>query len=216
LNRLAGSGGTGCAHQSGMTLMSLMTKVMTKVISAAAVLAAMTAQARADAFEFKDVAGFETCLQLEDLVETVNTADGSQIRFLTELEIQGRCIDSAGRLLSGTKNKDTIMHFVDAVKRLSAPVNSLALIDLVVRLSPPACDDIEVYEVFASALELPDELAGNYLARAKPIVARCLKDKAFRKDFVEELHSRKTHLAAHACDILQNEKIVNSCKGTKP
>jgi hypothetical protein len=186
------------------------------LIGSAAVLAAMTTQVRADVFEFKDLDGFESCLQLDELVVTVKTASGSQTRLLNNLEIQGRCIDSAVQLLAGTKDKDTVMGFADAVKRLSAPENSLGLIDLAVRISPPSCNDLEVYSVLASALERPDQLAASYVARAKPIVARCLKDKSFRKDFVEELHSRDKYLAAHACDILLQEKIVSSCKGTKP
>jgi len=194
----------------------LLSPGMKLMILTAAVLAAMTTRARADAFEIRDLGGFESCLQREEMLETVKTTNGSQVRLLSNLEIQARCIDSAVQLLAGTKRKDTVMRYVDAVKRLSAPVNSLPLIDLAVRISPPACNDIEVYEVLAAALELPDKLGASYIARAKSIVARCLRDKSFRKDFVEELHSHDPQLAAHACDILQKEKIVSACKGSTP
>ncbi len=151
-----------------------------KWILSTAILAALITQAHADAFTFMDLDGFEACLQLDEMVMTEKTADGSQSRFLSEVEIQGRCIASATRLLATTKNKDTIMPFIDATKRLSAPVNALPLIDLAVRVSPPSCNDSEIYAVLASALELPDDL-GNYATRAKPTVARCLKDKTFQK-----------------------------------
>ena len=179
-------------------------------------LAVMTAQARADVLEVKDLDGFETCLQLDELLVTVKTATGSQTRLLGNPEIQPRCIASAVQLLAGTKDQHTVLSFVDAVKRLSAPGNALELVDLVVRRSPAACNDTEVYDVLTSALERPDELAGNAIVRARPVVARCLKDKAFRKDFLEEIDSSNRHLAAHACDILRQEKLVTSCKGSKP
>lgn len=180
------------------------------------VLVAMTTLVRADAFEIKDLDSFEACMELDDLVVTVRTADGSQTRLLSPIEIQTRCISSAAQFLAASKDKDKIMGFVDAVKRLSASENALELIDLVIRVSPPSCDDLEVYEVLVTALGHPDQPRGGYVARAKPIVARCLKNKAFRKDFVEELQSHERELAFNVCDILVREKVVTSCKGSKP
>lgn len=187
-----------------------------KLLMIVVVLAAMTTRVHADAFEFSDVEGFEGCMQLDHLVETVRTGNGSQTRFLSEIEIQIKCIAAASQLLARAKKKDAIMPFIGAVKRLSAPVNALPLIDLVTRVSLPSCDDSENYDVLAAALELPGEPGGGYVARAKPIVVRCLKDKAFQKDLIDELGSREKNLAAHACDILLEQKLVKSCKGSKP
>jgi hypothetical protein len=185
-------------------------------LASAVVLVAMTTVVRADAFEIRDLDGFEACMELDELLVTVKTADGTQTRLLNPIEIQTRCISSAAQFLAASKDKDKIMGFVDAVKRLSASENALELIDLVIRVSPPSCDDLEVYEVLVTALDHPDQPRGGYVARAQPIVARCLKNPAFRKDFVEELQSHDRNLATHACVILVQEKIVTSCKGSKP
>jgi hypothetical protein len=181
-----------------------------------AVIAGATTASRADVFAFNDVAGFETCLQLDHVIVTVRTADGTQTRFLSEIEIQLRCIDAAVRLAAPIKSKDTLMRYVDAVKRLSAAVNALPLIDLVVGRSTAACNDIELYEVLMRALERPSSVASGYIKRAKPIVVRCLKDSTFRKDFLDELASSNKHLAANACDIALEQKLVKSCKGSRP
>jgi hypothetical protein len=183
---------------------------------AATLVALMTTRARADAFEVQDLDSFEECLQLDELLVTVDTADGRQTRWLRPREIQPRCITAAAQLLATTKDKAKIMSFVEAVKRLSAPENALELVDLVTRVELPMCDDMTVYYILADALEHPDAPRAGYVARATPIVARCLKDKAFRTDFVDELHSADKNLVAHACDILRVEKVVTSCKGTKP
>jgi hypothetical protein len=185
-------------------------------LSIAAFLVAMTTHARADVFEIDGLDSFEECMQLDDLIETTRTADGSQTRLRSAIDIQNRCISSAAQFLAATKDKDTIMHFVEVVKRLSASENALALIDLVIRISLPSCDDLDVYEVMVTALEHPDRPRGGHVFRAKMMVTRCLKDKAFRRDFVEELQSRNRNLAANACDILVQEKLVSSCTGTKP
>ncbi len=172
-----------------------------------------TATARADAFAFKDIEGFEKCLQLDHLVESVTTPDGVQSRFLAPLEIQLRCIEAAEKLLAPAKNKDKLMSFVGAVKRLSAPENSLGLVSLVVDLAVASCNDSEIYDVLVRALEHNGDA---YVVRSTAIVKRCLKDKAFRKDFTDELASSDTNLAAHACEILRDEKLVTSCKRSKP
>ena len=181
----------------------------------AAFVVASVREARADVFAFRDLDGFERCLSLDHLVVTEKTGSGSQTRLLGPIEIQPRCIDAAARLLASEKSKATVMSYVDAIKRLSAAENSIDLIDLVVKLSLPACDDSEVYDVIARVLERPAS-SGGYVARAKPIIKRCLKDAAFRKDFLEELGSDNKYLAANACDIAREEKLVKSCKGSKP
>jgi hypothetical protein len=186
-----------------------------KLMISAALLAAMAPRAHADVFELRNLEDFETCMQLDELLVTEETADGRQSRFLSEVEIQQRCIASATRLLATAKKKDVIMPFIDATKRLSAPVNALPLIDLAVGVSLSSCNNSEIYDALAAALDLPSG-TGTYLARAKPIVVRCLKDKTFQKDFTEELGSHDKNLAAHTCDVLLEQKLVKSCKGSKP
>jgi hypothetical protein len=152
-------------------------------------------------------------MQIDDMIVTETTATGSQSRHLDEIEIQVRCIASAARLLATAKKQAAIMPFIAATKRLSAPINALPLIDLATRVALPSCN--ELYDVLESALELPDDF-GHYVAHAKPIAARCLKDKAFQKGFTDELGSREKLLAAHACDLLLEQKLIQSCTGSKP
>src|SRR5262245_16893047 len=104
-----------------------------------AMLLAASSVARADVFAFKDLDGFEKCMQLDHLIEKVSTDKGSQTRVLGPPEIRLRCIESAVKLVSGSKNADLIMSFVKATKRLAAPESSLDLIRVLVDTSLPAC-----------------------------------------------------------------------------
>jgi hypothetical protein len=178
---------------------------------AIAMLLAATGTARADVFAFKDLDGFEKCMQLDHLVEKVNTGKGSQTRVLGPVEIRLRCLESAARLVSASKDKDLIMSFVKAAKRLSAPENSLDLISALIDTSLPACNDLAVYEVLTKALSYPKDNS-HYLPRARAVVKRCLKDKDFRKDFLEEQDHRDPQVSGNACQILLEEKLVKSCK----
>ena len=170
--------------------------------------------ARADVFAFKDLEGFEKCMQLDHLVEKVTTDKGEQARLLGPLEIQMRCIEAAVKLLAPSKNKDLIMDFVKATKRLTAPENSLDLISVLVDTSLPACNELAIYEVLTRALSHPKE-DKFYLTRVRSIVKRCLKDKDFRKDFLEEQDNADATIASNACQIMLEEKLVKSCKGSK-
>jgi len=171
-------------------------------------------EARADAFAFKDLDGYEQCMALDHLVETVNTDKGSQTRLLSSLEIQQRCIAAAAKLVTAAKNKDTTMAFVKATKRLTAPVNALDLIAPLVEQALPACNDMAVYEVLLRGLEQPKD-ERYYLPRTRAIVKRCLKDAAFRKDFLEEQDNTDAAIAANACQLLLEDKLVKACKGGK-
>lgn len=179
-------------------------------VIAACVIAASTATARADVFAFKDHDGFEKCLNTDHLVETVKTADGEQSRFLSQVEVQMKCIDAAVKLLAGTRNKDTFKAFVDSVKRLSAPENALPLIDLYIGVELAVCNDMANYEVMTKGLGHGEDA---YTTRAKKIAKRCLKDEAFKKDFLEEQTNGDSYVAKHACEVLIEEKLVKSCKG---
>ena len=180
---------------------------------AAFALLVLARSARADVFDVKNLDGFEACLDLDHLIETINTPDGEQTRILGPLEIQPRCVEAAAHLLAGAKRADVVMPFILAGKRGTAWENTLPLIEVVTRISPQTCDHAEVYDVIARSLERPD---GKLVVHAKAIASACVKDAAFRKDLVDELGSHEGHLAEHACDILIDTRLVKACKGSKP
>jgi hypothetical protein len=185
-----------------------------KVWLSLALLLATVRVARADVFAFKDLEGFEKCMQLDHLIEKVDTADGSQTRLLDPAEIQQRCIAAAVKLASARKDKDLTMELVKATKRLSGDANAIDLTGVLIDLSVPACNDMPVYEVFLAALAVPGDNT-FYLPRVRRVVKRCLKDKQFRKDFLEEQDNGDASIARNACQILLDEKLVKSCKGGK-
>jgi hypothetical protein len=178
------------------------------------VLVATVAPASADIFVFKDVEGFERCMQTDHLVEKVKTDGGSQTRLLAPDEIQVRCVAAAARLIAATRNKDMALALVKATRRLSAPENALDLIGPLVEFATPACNEMAVYELILRGLARDRD--GNVVfARARAIVKRCLKDGQFKKDFLEEKDSSDQTLAANACQILLEERLVKSCKETR-
>lgn len=185
-----------------------------KVCLVLLMLVGMLAPASADVFVFKDLDGFEKCMQLDHLVEKVATDTGEQARMLSPEEIRGRCLGSAAKLLAGLKNKDTALAFIKSTKRLSAPENALELINPLADFAVPACNEMAVYEVILRGLSR-DKDGNPVFAKTRSIVKRCLKDNEFKKDFLEEKDSSDATLAANACAILLEEKLVKSCRGTK-
>jgi hypothetical protein len=183
-----------------------------KVWPSLVLLLATVRLAHADVFAFKDLEGFEKCMQLDHLIERVDTADGSQTRLLEPGEIQQRCIAAAVKLAAARKDKDLTMELVKATRRLSGDANAIDLTGVLIDLSIPACNDMVVYEVFLAALSLPRDNT-FYLPRVRRVVKRCLKDKEFRKDFLEEQDNGNADIARNACQILLEDKLVKSCKG---
>jgi hypothetical protein len=180
------------------------------------VIAGTAATAHADVFGFKDLDGYERCLQTDHLVETVKTDKGEQSRMLGPAEIQHRCIESAVKLLAPSKDKDLAMSFVKSTKRLAAPEGSLDLIHVLVDKSLPACNDMAVYEVLNRSLARPKSTdAKSYFSKARAVAKRCLKDAQYRKDFLEEIDSANAQLSANACELLLEEKLVKSCPAKK-
>jgi hypothetical protein len=168
--------------------------------------------AHADVFAFKDLAGYEKCMSLDHLVETVMTDTGAQTRFLSHEEVQVRCIDSAVKLLSGTKSTDLMLEFVKSTRRLAAPQAAPELAEVLVDATLTGCNDIVVYEVLLAGLSADDRV---FLPRARLIAKRCLRDATFKKDFLDEKDNADARIAANACQILAEEKLVKSCKGSK-
>lgn len=186
-------------------------------VSVAVVLAVLVggaATASADIFVFKDLPGYEKCLQTDHLVETVKTDKGAQTRLLSQDEIQERCVESAVKLLSGAKNKDLTMEFIKSTRRLATADNALDLVKVYVDLQLAGCNEMAIYELLLNPLRGPGD--GNVpFTKAKALVKQCLKDKDYRKDFLEEKDSPDSYVAGNACDILREEKLVKTCKGSK-
>ena len=174
----------------------------------AAILLASGA-ARADVFAFKDADGFEKCMQLDHLIEHVKTGDGAQTRILGPAEIQPRCVEAAAKLVAQTKDKQLASDCIAITRREAGPDLALDLVGALVDLSLPSCNPIEIYEILMHPLDSPP---GRALAKAKPIIKRCLKDGDFKKDFLEEKDSGDATRAANACQILLEEKLVKACK----
>jgi hypothetical protein len=177
------------------------------------IVAASAAEARADVFAFKDLEGFERCMRLDHLVETTRTADGEQHRMLDQDEIQERCVDAAVKLLGPTKDKDLMFTFVKTTKQLAGLARALPLVSVLVDTALPMCNEIENYDVMLRPLDDPPDRWA--FPRARSIIKRCLADKAFRKDFLDEKDSADRQRADNACAILLEDKLVKSCKGGK-
>lgn len=177
------------------------------------IVAASASRARADVFAFKDLDGFDKCMRLDHLVESTRTSDGAQHRMLDQNEIQERCVDAAVKLLRPTKDKDLMFTFVKATTQLGGLERALPLVGVLVDTSLPMCNDIENYDVMLRPLDDPPDRWA--FPRARSIIKRCLADKAFRKDFLDEKDNSDKQHAGNACAILLEEKLVKSCKGGK-
>jgi len=187
-----------------------------KAYLAALLFLSLPSLAHADVFAFKDLEGFEKCMTTDHLVEGVKTDKGSQTRLLDEVEIQMRCIESAVKVLTPIKKKDTDLEFIVAAKRLTAHENAVDLVGVLADHAVVGCNEMPAYSTLTKALSHPKETGKNSLfSRTKVVVKRCLKDTQFRTDFLEEKDSSDSYLAANACDILLEEKLVKSCKGDK-
>lgn len=173
----------------------------------------LSSASRADIFAFHDLEGFEKCLQSDHLVDTTKTSGGAQTKFLSGAEVKNKCVAAAASMLSSEKDKAKIIEFIKTAKRATAHEETLDLVNLVVKGSKDACNDMEVYMVIHKALSGPKDTAlTSYYSKAKKAVKTCLADKEFKKDFLEEKDSTDSYLSANACEILLEEKLVKSCK----
>jgi hypothetical protein len=181
-----------------------------------AIPSVVPALAHADVFAFKDLEGFEKCMNTDHLVEQIKTDNGSQTQLLGEVEVQMRCIDSAVKVLTPIKKKETDLEFIVSAKRLTAHENVVALVGVLADHTAAGCNEMKAYEVLTKALSHPKEAGtASLFSRTKVVVKRCLKDAEFKKDFLEEKDSSDSYLAANACTILLEEKLVKSCKEAK-
>jgi hypothetical protein len=177
----------------------------------AVVLLATPAAAYADAFGFKDAKGFETCMRLDHLVESVRTGKGFEHRVLAPDEIQPRCITAAAALVTQTRDKALGLACLQISRRESNPEMSIDLVGALTAVALPACNEMQAYEVLLRPLSdgYESDLGKN---KVKPIIKRCLKDNDFKTDFLEEKDSGDASRAANACHILLEQKLVKSCK----
>jgi hypothetical protein len=180
----------------------------------AVVLLATPVVAHADAFGFKDAKGFEKCMQLDHLVESVKTDKGFEHRALTPDEIQPRCVTAAAALVTQTKDKALGLACLQIARRESGPEMSIDVIGALTAVSPPACNEMQAYEVLLRPLSDGYETDWGK-NKVKPIIKRCLRDKDFKSDFLEEKDSGDATRAANVCRILLEEKLVKSCKESK-
>jgi hypothetical protein len=176
---------------------------------------AVSFEAHADIFAFKDLKGFEACLRIDNLKESIPAGGAKQERFLDQPEIQQRCVQSAAKILKkGNPTSANILEFVKTTKRNSAHEQSLELIEVLAAKDPKGCNDMEAYSVLKSALSHPQDYPSaqnSYFEKTKGIVKLCSKDAEFKKDFLEEKDSAESYVAANACAILLAEKAVKSC-----
>jgi hypothetical protein len=177
----------------------------------AAVLAA-AGPAHADAFGFTDHDGFVACMRLDHLVESVKLGDRVETRVLGPDEIQPRCVAAAATLVARTKDSALGLACVSSTAQLATAALALPLVSASIDVSLPLCNDSEVYAVLLQPLS--SGFTTN-LPAATAIVKRCLKNKDFRTDFLDELNSSDDTRAENACRIARDEKLVKSCKGTK-
>ncbi|GEM_PF-2346680 len=187
-----------------------------KIFVAVLSLAASYGFASGSIFQFKDPAGLEKCLKADHLLDEVRTEAGSEKRYLDRLEIQDRCIASAVKIASGEKSSDKVMSFVTAARRGAAPETSLPLLQVVASNHLALCNEMKVYEVFTKSLSYPpsnSDSTKRFLEDVKKAVKLCLRDKQFRKDFLEEMDSSNADTARNACEILKEEKLVKKCEG---
>jgi hypothetical protein len=170
----------------------------------------------ADVFVFKDVQGFERCLQADRVVVTRSKhARTEQLQFLEPYEIKQRCIAAAAKVLRPMKDKDADLAFIAAVRNERLEWEALDLVSVLVDHGLANCNELKAYEILTriSLSRTPEQL-GPYYQKARAIVKRCLKDPQFKADFLEE-KDRTNQLGANACEILLEEKLVKSCPQKK-
>ncbi|MEQ1878787.1 MAG: hypothetical protein ABL958_19255, partial [Bdellovibrionia bacterium] len=122
------------------------------------IFAFATAHAESDIFTFKDVKGFEKCMNTDHLVEIEKGQTKESGRFLRQGEVQLRCIEKAVTLLGAQKpDKGVFLKFIQTTKRTSAHESALDLINVAVTKIVAECNNIELYEVLTKALSHPKD-----------------------------------------------------------
>jgi hypothetical protein len=174
-------------------------------------LAANQCLAAQDIFSFTDVAGFEKCMRVEGLEEVATADGGAQKRYVHGNEVRQRCLEGAVALLKSEKKKAVIEEFLKTAKRTANPEYSIGLAETLVRASQATCNDMLVYDVILKTLSHPWDGAEPIADTSKRVIKYCLKDKEFKKDFLEEKDNANSYIKTNACDVLKAEKLVSTC-----
>jgi hypothetical protein len=165
-------------------------------------------------FDFKDVAGFQSCL--EQKLVSVETNQGKETvkSLLTQNDIIIKCHKSSLDLLKAEKQVSVIKKYIEVVKTKFKKEEALPHLQLLVKLDVKECNTIENYEVMMAGFAHPEsypEKNYSYEKMAAEIASLCLKDPTFKSDFQEEITSSDTYTKANVCKILKSQKILTQC-----
>jgi len=172
--------------------------------------------AKADIFAFKNLDGFEKCLQQDHLVETMKGGGGKQSRFLDKMQVQYRCFESATALLSKEKKAATVVEWVKVAFENSAHANAIDLLKILASLDAKKCNDKMIYDTVLDIFSGPVSSDKKSLyQRGKAVALICLKDATYKTDFLDEQDSTPEGYRFKAvCDVLMSAGIIKACKKT--
>jgi len=172
--------------------------------------------AKADIFAFKNLDGFEKCLQQDHLVETMKGGGGKQSRFLDKMQVQYRCFESATALLSKEKKAATVVEWVKVAFENSAHANAIDLLKILASLDVKKCNDKMIYDTVLDIFSGPVSSDKKSLyQRGKAVALICLKDATYKTDFLDEQDSTPEGYRFKAvCDVLMSAGIIKACKKT--
>lgn len=168
----------------------------------------------AASFDFKDVAGFQACL--EQKLVTVETVQGKETvkSLLSQNDILIKCHANSVALLKTEKDPSVIKKYIEVVKTKYKKEEALPHLKLLVSLDLKECNAIPNYEVMMAGFAHPEnypEKNYSYEKMAAEIALTCFKDSEFKSDFKEEISSSDTYTKANVCKILKAQKILTQC-----
>jgi len=169
--------------------------------------------ARADIFAIKTEKDFSTCLETDHLVVTKGEKE-KQSKYMSELDIQMRCLKEASKRLSKEKDPKVIAKWIEIANTRTHRDNTIDLIGLRVKLDKKACNEKDVYERIMSIMAMPSNKDEESLfQRGWKVIRTCLADKQFKEDFMDEQESSKTsYQYKNVCEVLMGEKLIKKCK----
>jgi hypothetical protein len=165
-------------------------------------------------FDFKDVAGFQACL--EQKLVTVETVQGKETvkSLLTQNDILIKCHGNSVTLLKAEKDALVIKKYIEVIKTKFKKEEALPHLQLLVNLDLKECNVIGNYEILMAGFAHPEnypEKNYSYEKIAAEIALTCFKDSEFKSDFKEEISSSDTYTKANVCKFLKAQKIITQC-----
>ncbi len=161
-------------------------------------------------FEFKDLAGFKTCLDQKVIVLEKDQAKS----LLTKNDILIKCHERSLELVKNEKNKAVIKEYIEVIKTQFKKEEALPHLAYLVKLDAKECNPMPHYEVIMLGLSHPEHYPTkdySYVAMAKEVVGVCLKDSEFKTDFMEEKETTDTYKKTNVCQILVAQKLAPKC-----